>query len=377
MEKKFEIILIVWGKEFTNFFLNFLIPNYLSENNIPYCSKHYDIKIKIYTSPDDLDLIKSNKNFINLTQFIEAEILSVITDHLQRKINNKHSIKGYCQSLAIKEGIKSKTILLLYNPDTLISDGFIKHCCELTENYKVVKIFEFARCDKNKVAEFLLQNYSHKSSHYIHLTSRELVSLCMKYPHAYTKYLMVNKNQPSTYYWPSVLNWNFENKCIVSKVFHLHPIVIDLRSLNLKKELPEVLMSDDGGLIDFLGYKKNDIYIVSDSDFLIGMECSIEQFISDEQIITKNKLLYIFNWARKRNCSISDIENFLENFIYFKLQDNIDTKKINDMISKDLFLLNVLLFPPILFLKKIKRYFREILIKIPPIKNFVRIGQKS
>ncbi len=325
----FEIISIIWGEEFTNFFLNVLIPNYLSENNIPISSKLYKIKSRIYTSEDQEKKIRNHTNFKRLSSYIETEIVTKIDDEIL-KSKNKWSVKGYCQSHAIKEGIKNKSILLLFNPDSLISDGFIKKCCDLSQSYKVVEILEFARSDKEKISKILLENFYDKKSNSITLSNKKLVEIGIENQLDYVKYLSLSNSSKKFTKWPSILYWQYAKRNVIAKSFHLHPISMDLSGLNKKNIDDCQFWTDDGGLIEYLGFNNKDIYVVTSSDELVAIELSMKNTIPKDLILpVKNKNIYVAKWANLY-CLPCHIKNFLKYTFHFNSKEKVN--KIMELI---------------------------------------------
>lgn len=373
----FEIISIIWGEEFTNFYLEILIPNYLSINNIPAASKKNNIKIKIYTKINEKEKIINHPNFQKLSSYIVAEIITIIDDELLNN-NNKWSIKGHCQSHAIKEGIKNKSIVLLFNPDALISDGFIKQCCELSKKYNVVEILEYARCDKEKIHKLLLNSYYDKDSHCITLSNQELVKIGLENKLEYLKYLSIDNPSNNFTMWPSILYWEKNNQNVMARSFHLHPILINLKNIKIKN-ITNNLMPDDGGLTEYLGFTKKDKYIITNSEELVAIELTRKDNLYKDLIINvKNKCLYLAKWANLY-CSPNHINNFLKNTFSFKGNNqNKNELKLDSFFN---FWFLKMLLKMVIFKKIIFSYMhllrKKIYIAKSKIKNHIKYKMKN
>ncbi|MBI5346630.1 MAG: hypothetical protein HZB76_05775 [Chlamydiae bacterium] len=330
---KFSIINIVWGNDYLDLFLNIIIPSYLSKNNIPFCSKIYDIQFNIYTAIEDVIKIKSHKSYLKLQEFVVINVFPIITSNLLKE-NNKYSVKGFCQSAALKKAAAEHTIALLFNPDTIISDGSLKNCCLIMEKSKKksIVIAELARVEIESITPHLKAVFnSYENS--ISLSSRELVALSVQHLLPIGKVAFWEYNLLST--WPSFLYWKAGKNSILAKFFHLHPLAIDLREVNIS--LPETIMPDDGGLLEFLGIEEDKIHVVTDSDSILGIELSRKALFSADvsrQVFSKS--WGVIKWSYSYALP-SHQKNLLKFNIRFQSNENINWKKIETKVFWNLF----------------------------------------
>lgn len=321
----FDLISIVWGESYLDIFLDILIPNYLSKNNIPSCSKLFHLISFIYTTSSGKEKILQHPSYLQLKKLIPVEILPVI-DENSIKTANKYSVKGYCQSLAIKHAISRKTALLLLNPDSLISDGGLLRCCSLIgEGKKAVLVAELARTEIEAVVPDLQKNYFDAAKHCLTLPNRDLVELGIQNLHAIGRILFWERT-PFTQ-WPSALYWTAGERGLLAKFFHLHPLAIDLREIH--KSLPDILMPDDGGLLEYLGIAHRDVYPVTNSDEIACVELSSRYMDPLGSIPSQdsNKTLSLIKWALQATL-ISHRKNFSKLNFRFQSHEEINWKAL-------------------------------------------------
>ncbi|HSX38030.1 MAG TPA: hypothetical protein VLE95_04285 [Chlamydiales bacterium] len=328
----FEIATIVWGEQYTKLFLDYLVPNYLSENNIPLASRRYAISSTIYTRPEDAEQIASHPHYRKLREFIDGEIVPLI-DQKVLAPNNKYHAKGYCQSVAIKRAIESKKVILLLNPDSLISDGGLTKCCSLiAEGKKAVLVGELARTEIESVLPHLAPFYN-PQSYALTLPNRKLVELGVKHLHYVAKILFWHGEIFSQ--WPSIVYWRAGTNSLLAKFFHLHPLAIDLR--NIRRKLPAILMPDDGGLIEFLGIRPEEIHPVTDSEEIACVELTSKTLFLENSMNydAKKKPRGLLNFSF-RYALPSHIDQFLHLNLRFQGDDAVNWSERERLAADDL-----------------------------------------
>ncbi|HSX12810.1 MAG TPA: hypothetical protein VLE96_00095 [Chlamydiales bacterium] len=328
----FDLISIVWGESYVKVFLELIIPSYLSQNNIPFSSKKYPIVSNIYTTVNDAKTIASHAHFKKMNEFINCEIIPNIDNSLLNS-TNKYGAKGYCQSLAIKKAIKNRSVVLLLNPDSLISDGSLLKCCNLIEDgKKAVIVSELARIETESILP-KLKPYFDRQSLSLTLPSRQLVELGIKHLHEIGKHFFWHGEHFTN--WPSIVYWRAGEKSILAKYFHLHPLAIDLRETNVN--LPEILMPDDGGLIEFLGLPPDLIHTNTDSNEIVSVELSSKNMdpLGVHRLPSKMKQTSLLKFSLK--CALpSHMDNFLKFNLRFQADEEVDWNETEKNVSKDL-----------------------------------------
>jgi len=341
MKKKpiFSLAIIVWGTKYLDVFLNKILPNYFSENNLPFALRSFSIEACIYTFKEDEKLIEENENFKKLQQLIPTTIYTSTFSEDFKK-SNKYDLKGYFQSIALKKAINEKKTLLLFNPDTLIADGGINRCCELISNgYKAVLIGELARASIEDALPVIFDKFYSAKSRSLTVSNRNLMGIALNNLHPVAKHSFWKKGLFCT--WPSFIYWKASEKSLLAKYFHLHPLALDLSDIS--KKLPDTLMPDDGGLIEFLGIRNKDIYVVEDSDEIACVELTSKNLSMEVPLYThtRNKTWFVFRWALKSALKAHK-QNFLKYNLRFNGDENVDWQHVRKKAFRQTFVLRML-----------------------------------
>ena len=318
---KITIPIILWGPSYTNTFLDVVLPSYLSELNIPLISRDHDITLEIYTSLHSNDLISISPTISRLKDYASVFIYPIIDEFLEDKDLNKWDIKGRVQSIAIRKAISEDSILILLNPDAILSHNCLKNTVAiLLKGYRVINVLEFARVTSERAIPVLKRDFRGADGVTLNISPRSLVSLSINNIHPIGELFHLDRKNVCG--WPSISYWRAGDDSILARSFHLHPHAIDFRECRSK--IPDQLMTDDGGLIEFLGFDKNKIYTVTDSDEFVLCELSSISMdpLASIDIKTNNKINYIINWA-KSSCIIEHLLNYNDNTFIFRGEKGI------------------------------------------------------
>jgi hypothetical protein len=332
IQLRFELSTIVWGEKYTTTFLEWILPNYLSPNNIPLASQHYSLFSSILTTPGDKERIASHPHYKKLREYIDGEILPVIDQKIITS-NSKWGAKGYCQSLAISKAIANRSVILLLNPDVLISDGGFFRCCSLVESgKKAVLVGELVRIDLESLLPDLKRYYDPNTLS-LTLPNRILSELGTKHFHEVSQLLFWEGQ--SFCQWPSVVYWKVGQKSLLAKFFHVHPLAIDLRKIS--KKLPQILMPDDGGLIEFLGLRREEMHQVTDSNELVCIEVNRKNIDNAAYVPcpTEKRQQSLIRFSLKYTIP-THIQNFLNFNVRFQGTEEIDWNQAEHKTEKDL-----------------------------------------
>ena len=65
----YNLTTIVWGENFVDNFIDFIIPSLLTEGNIPYLNTKTKIFYQIFTNDESINKINNSKNFKELLKY--------------------------------------------------------------------------------------------------------------------------------------------------------------------------------------------------------------------------------------------------------------------------------------------------------------------
>lgn len=311
-----RIAIALWGTTYTRRFLDVVLPSYLSPGNLPACVRSHDIALDIFTTTRDARAILDSSPFRALPHEAEVNVHEVVDDMLEGQGENKWHIKGRVQALAIRKAIVSRSVLLLMNPDSLVSDGTFSKTLEfMEEGYRVVNVLEFARITSETAVPDLARRFRSDDGSVLTASPRELVATAMRHLHPIGALYRLDRENVSG--WPSIAYWPCGGDSMLARAFHLHPQAIDLR--DCPADIPDRLMTDDGGLVEFLGFRKPEIRTVCDSDDFALCELSsldIDPMAAVDRAVP-DKARFILEWA-KTACIPEHIHNYCEHTFLFR-----------------------------------------------------------
>jgi hypothetical protein len=284
-------------------------------------SRDHDLTVEIYTSLHSSDLISTSPTISRLKDFARVFIHPIIDEFLEDKSFNKWDIKGRVQSIAIRKAISEDSILILLNPDAVLSDNCLKNTVAiLLKGYRVINVLEFARVTSERAIPALKRDFMGEDGITLNISPRSLVSLSINNIHPIGELFHLDRENVCG--WPSISYWRAGDDSILARSFHLHPHAIDFRECRSK--VPDQLMTDDGGLVEFLGFDKNKIYTVRDSDEFVLCELSSISMdpLASIDVKTNNKISYIVEWA-KSSCILEHLFNYNCNMFIFRGEKEI------------------------------------------------------
>ena len=263
----FHFINVVWGQDYTKFFLDFSLPTQLSQGNLLAFRSIKGSVYTIYTTPEDAKNILKSPVYSLLSKIIETKIKVFTTDGymgtqgLYRRMN-------LCHQASVLEANQNNSIMVILYPDSVWSDGSFAKLIELSELGKRAVLVASYRTNKETLVPQLI-NYSQaqKESISLSINARDLVKISLSSLHPITDSLFSDSQNFSS--WPSHIYWRVDNEGFLARCFHLHPLMINPQIKNI---LPKGTV--DGEFISQCIPDISDVYIVDDSDELTVCEVS-------------------------------------------------------------------------------------------------------
>lgn len=124
LDRPFHFIVVLWGRHFTNCFLEYCVPSLLSPGNLPALSTRQRSKILIATTPQDWADIQSSNIFRSLKRYVDPVYLE-IPPCPKDKSGCQHMGVGH--KIACKIAYDAKAYAAIPTPDCMLSDGTIRN----------------------------------------------------------------------------------------------------------------------------------------------------------------------------------------------------------------------------------------------------------
>ena len=249
----FNIVLAVWGDDYISFFMEQILPLYLTDGNLFSFSRHnIDARFKIYTLPGNISSFEKYESYKQLAERMDVTVTEVTSKH-----ENKFYILSELHNFAIRESNQSNSAIIFMMPDTVLPDDSMEKLIKLRlDGFRAVMIWGFPVQKETFCKKYALNN--------TRLSGRDFTRLSLSCTHNEWEAHIWNdhivSDSPNSFYWRFP-----EGNGYLIRGFHLHPIMVD--PVNMDIDLHYTID------IEYI-YKAcpNDdmIYIVCDSDELLA-----------------------------------------------------------------------------------------------------------
>jgi hypothetical protein len=266
---KLHFITAVWGRVYTDLFLQVVLPNQLSAGNLLYFRDKPDsVTFKIYTTKADAEYMRTSPCYAQLTAAVPVEIV-----HLDDvDLSGKYTALTECHRRAIRSADAAGAALVFLSPDAIWSDGTFKRVWELGQaGTRVVMVGSIRVVKETFVPEYLAQHFSPDECS-AGVPARELVKLAMRHLHPLTESLFWDSERFGL--GPSHVYWRVGDDGILARCYHLHPLMVNPLVRGL---LPSSTV--DADYTPLACPDPQSLYVAEDSDEIAGFEISArEQF---------------------------------------------------------------------------------------------------
>lgn len=330
----YNLVIPVWGKEYIYFFLETILPNWLSKNNLPKAVSLYRLSASIYTFEEDIELFQLHPHFLLLKTFLDVNFFFVEDRNLIK--NSKYFLLSYCQGLSWQRAFKEKEHLILMAPDCLIADGGIPKCCSLIrEGHAVIMIAAINRANREKISEVLADQFYDQETYTTTISNRELVKLARSHLHPLSESAFWEARKMSVS--PSPNYWEAGGGSFLGKFFHIHPIAINFSLIQKNKEIFSFLKKDtiDGKFIYKLGVREEEIYPITSSEEFAALELTCESLQWTVVKEFRNKSFALARFAQSA-CVKQHRKKFLHLNFRYQMADDVDWIQIEKQAFKEL-----------------------------------------
>lgn len=244
----------VWGDEYVNNFLNYSLPCFLSTENLESFKKvSKNSKIIIWTKSTDKTKIQENDQIKLLKKHIQIIYLEIddLLEYLANK-TTKYEFLSILQNLFLTSSVDLDYIFFVY-PDFIFTKNSISSCIN-----KISKGFDAIFCPVPQlITEKVTEEIEKKT---IDIFTKELSKNVIKFKHKIIDRCIVNQENITK--TPSLFIYNYRNKCLLFRNFHLHPLVIKIQRNNSDFFKPFFPSLDEEFVNLFID---NDNYYIPDS----------------------------------------------------------------------------------------------------------------
>lgn len=287
---KIDFIQVAWGERYRELLLNTALPHDLSPNNLGSCAGDPECRYRIFTTPNDAVAIRDHASVAALRKLIYVDIIEVA----DLGNGNKYLQMSRCHAQAISDARITGAALVFLSPDGLWSDGTFKRLRELIVVGVPLVVAATPRC----IAPLFWRQRGSLSSP---LGSRELVRLIQgslsdradQLDWSSWTFGVSQESGGQASIWPSHLYWRHPAGAgLLVHGFHLHPLMVRQTASDL-----DFVSVDSSQFIAQTCPDARDIYIVEDSDELVGCTLDSPDDPSRPRLLPVPKPREISDWA--------------------------------------------------------------------------------
>jgi len=250
-----HIVIAVWGRSYTDLFLEVGLPSLLSEGNLCALRKADGHAIHLITMAQDLETIEQSPVWRKALEVIDIKqtILPKSAD-----LSNPHELMSSCHRTAIEVAGQQDAALLFFNPDIVLADGAMKTLVGILEQGKRAVQVLGPRASKEAVVPLLLRKWSSDDGKCLTITPRELMALAIEHMHPITRMHLYEAEDEDIL--PQNLFWKV-NGGLLGRCFHIHPILVYPRVRNAR-----FATTVDDNFLRAACPNSEDEYVITNSD---------------------------------------------------------------------------------------------------------------
>lgn len=261
---KFVFLLPVWGEEYTRTFVEFCLPLILTRGNLGHFGNRRDAGFIILTDYRSQAQLIQSANFKRLKELVQVK--TVLIDG-RVNFSSSHKAMTDCYILGIGDSwVKPKsTYLIFLTPDSFWSDGSFANLVSAADAGKKCVVVIGLRTNLESMREYIRKAIDAEPENPA-ISNRELVSKSLKHLHGMARthnWLSSNFNNS----WPSNIYWLVNDHLMLAHAYHMHPLMVRAPARRLS-----ITDSIDGAFISRQSFKEGECMIVTDSDFILGIE---------------------------------------------------------------------------------------------------------
>jgi SAM-dependent methyltransferase len=250
----------VWGREYTQLYLDLVIPAQLAEGNLPAFRNESQSKYIIYTTAKDAETIRAATSFKSL-----SSIICTVIEIIDEEIKVPHDTMSNCFRRGIIAAEQVGAAMIFLTPDLVFADGSFATLKRLTEQGFDAVFVPGLRTLKHGV--FLALKSKQNGGPAIAVPPRDLMRIALDNLHPIAHLSWWEEGETDMVC--ANLYWRAGTEGIVARCFHLHPLLIRPQRKN-SRFFGTV---DDDYFCAACPDESRD-YVVTDSDELLAIELS-------------------------------------------------------------------------------------------------------
>lgn len=287
---KINIITLVWGKEYLDFFLDYSLKSQLTPRNIPELSISFELTYRIYTDTMGKSIILSSPTFKELSKYCKIEFLEIEEYlnqiHESQKDNLCYEMMMFCHKEAIENANDMDAGVIINYPDVYYAPSFFGELKEpLLEGKRAIFISAIRTTKETVVSKLVTLSKSELEDH------NKIIEIGTSSVFPYERKLIDNSEMDAS--WSSLIFFNLGKNSFAFKSFNPNIFFFWPRE---KKAFTEKNTIDNCSYLFEIGLNKNEFYY-GDSRKFFFCECSTESkfsIYSNTYFIKRSLFQYLY-----------------------------------------------------------------------------------
>lgn len=261
---KFDIIMLVFGAEYTRTFLDVALPMMLSAGNLPaVAAESQGSTFRFFTTQKDFAAIQASPLFPILNSMLRIEVSIVKESDI--KAHRKYGVMTSVHRNAIVQANETDTPLIFLGPDAIVPDGVLARTVEIAKSGKRALMASSYRMTKETYVPAMLEKFPRQKDGSIVVPKRDCVALSLNNLHPISEAFLWDSDNyhrhPAHLYWPVKGTAEPNAEGLLCRCFHIHPLMMWPQRKDVTP--PSTI---DGKFIAEACPNYDDIYVVEDSD---------------------------------------------------------------------------------------------------------------
>lgn len=263
----FHLFMAVWGNKYIDHLVSVALPSFLSGGNLPSLSNLQRSRFVFITRAIDQPRLEAAP----LVQRVRA-MMDIQFIHIEpERYGTVHQALTEAHQRALLEAQADKAHGIVLSPDMIMADGSLAAIDRYAaRGVRAVMVSGLRLCEETAVPA-LKANGLLTSTNQDTLHPRALMRFALDHLHPETNRLRFDSPQ---FIENPVCLWPIENKGLLLRAFHLHPLMIDLSTLREPTDLRGDTI--DGAFIGSSFGNWTDIHIETNSDNILLFSLSSE-----------------------------------------------------------------------------------------------------
>ncbi len=266
-----HFITAVWGKDYTDTYLNTVLPNHLTEGNLGCFDGKTGCLFDLYSSAEDIPQIVAHSSFLAIKKIMPIRITEI--DKLGGSNENHEynmSLMTKCHRVAMRRANEQGASFFVLPADQVYSEGSFRNAWEhALAGARVVALLGI-RVHK-ELFEPRFRELFRKDDNTMLAPAREMVALGLQSLHPIMNTYFVDSEEHNE--CPSHYFWSVGKEGLIARCLSMHPLYMNPVD---KTTLPVRSMDDDYILKACPSF--TDFYMVTDSDEMTAFEMTTGDF---------------------------------------------------------------------------------------------------